>query len=200
MLGSIDRSAIRLRQLIEDVLTLSKIESGAFKTIMRPVNLAGLVTAAATAIRPDAEAKRVSLITEPPTADLLVSGDAEQLERALTNLLANAVKFTPGGGQVRVSAAPGPADPPAAGRAAVVKVRDTGIGVPEPEQRKLFDQFFRASNATRDAVPGTGIGLTIVRSIVANHRGTVDLTSREGAGTTVIIRIPLLPGTRFAGP
>jgi signal transduction histidine kinase len=198
MLRSIDRSAIRLRQLIEDVLTLSKIETGAFKTIMRPLNLAGLVTGAATAIRPDAEAKGVSLIAEAPAPDLLVSGDADQLDRALTNLLSNAVKFTPAGGQVRVSAAAGPAGPPAAGSAAVVTVRDTGIGVPEAEQRKLFDQFFRASNAIHQAVPGTGIGLTIVRSIVSNHRGTMELTSREGAGTTVIIRIPLLPGTHPA--
>jgi signal transduction histidine kinase len=191
MLASIDRNAVRLRSLVEDVLTMSKIEARSFKTILRPVELADLVMGAADSVRPDAEDKGITLTVDRPEGDLVVSGDAGQLDRALANLLSNAVKFTPAGGQVWAAAAAVPAMPPFRQPVAEVTIRDTGIGIPEMDKKHLFEQFFRASNAVRQAIQGTGIGLTIVRSIVANHHGTVDLQSREGEGTTVVIRLPL---------
>ena len=191
MLASINRSTVRLRRLVEDVLTMSKIEARSFKTVLRPVGLADLVMEAADSVRPDADAKGITLTADRPAEDLMVSGDADQLDRALANLLSNAVKFTPGGGQVWAVAAAVPAVPPFRQPVAEVTIRDTGIGIPEGDQKRLFEQFFRASNAVRQAIPGTGIGLTIVRSIVANHHGTMDLQSREGEGTTVVIRLPL---------
>jgi signal transduction histidine kinase len=191
MLATVNRSAVRLRGLVEDVLTMSRIEARSFKTVLRPVKLADLVMEAAGSTRPDAEAKGVTLTAARPDGDLVVTGDAGQLDRALVNLLSNAVKFTPGGGQVRAGAAVVPAVPPFRQPVAEVTIRDTGIGIPEADQKHLFEQFFRASNAVRQAIQGTGIGLTIVRSIVANHHGTIDLQSREGEGTTVVIRLPL---------
>jgi two-component system phosphate regulon sensor histidine kinase PhoR len=189
MLDSIDRNTTRLRQLIEDVLTMSMIESGSFTTTLRPVNVADVVTSASDALRPEADAKGVSLIRETPATGLLVNGDSDQLDRALMNLLSNAVKFTPPGGQVWVSAAaePNPST-------AVLTVRDTGIGIPEADKSRLFDRFYRASNAAERAIAGTGIGLTIVRTIVANHGGSVDLQSQEGEGTVVTVQLPLLAG------
>jgi len=191
MLLSIDRNAVRLRRLIEDVLTISKIETGALKTIVRPVKLAGLVTAAVDSVRPDADAKGVILTAELPRAGLPISADADQLGRALANLLSNAVKFTQGGGRVRVSAAAGEASAAGGEQAAVVTISDNGMGIPEADQAKLFDRFFRASNAVERAIPGTGLGLAIARTIVANHGGDLSLTSREGEGTTVSLRLPL---------
>jgi two-component system phosphate regulon sensor histidine kinase PhoR len=191
MLASINRNAVRLRSLVEDVLTMSKIEARSFKTVLRPVRLADLVMQAADSARPDAEANGVTLTADRPQRDLLISGDADQLDRALANLLSNAVKFTPAGGQVWVGTAAVPAVPPFREPTAQVTIRDTGIGIPEVDQKRLFEQFFRASNAVKQAIQGTGIGLTIVRSIVANHHGTMDLQSREGEGTTVVIRLPL---------
>jgi two-component system phosphate regulon sensor histidine kinase PhoR len=191
MLASIDRNAVRLRSLVEDVLTMSKIEARSFKSVLRPVRLADLVKEAADSARPDAEAKGVTLTVDRLEGDLVVSGDADQLDRALANLLSNAVKFTPAGGQVWAGAAAVPAVPPSRHPVARVTIRDTGIGIPEMDKRHLFEQFFRASNAVRQAIQGTGIGLTIVRSIVANHHGTMDLQSREGEGTTVVIQLPL---------
>jgi signal transduction histidine kinase len=191
MLASINRSAVRLRRLVEDVLTMSKIEARSFKTVLRPVKLADLVMDAAGSARPDAEAKGVTLTADRPEGDLMVSGDADQLDRALANLLSNAIKFTPSGGQVWAGAAAVPAVPPFRQPVAEVTIRDTGIGIPAADQERLFEQFFRASNAVEQAVQGTGIGLTIVRSIVTNHHGTIDLQSREGEGTTVVIRLPL---------
>jgi signal transduction histidine kinase len=191
MLASIDRNAVRLRKLVEDVLTMSKIEARSFKAVLRPVRLADLVLEAADSVRPDAEAKGVTLTADCPDGDLVVSGDADQLDRVLANLLSNAVKFTPGGGQVWAGAAAVPAVPPFRQPVAEVTIRDNGIGIPEMDQKHIFEQFFRASNAVEHAIQGTGIGLTIVRSIIANHHGTMDLQSREGEGTTVVIRLPL---------
>jgi len=102
----------------------------------------------------------------------------------LINLLSNAVKFTPAPGEVEVDAAGDDG-------LAVIRVRDTGIGIPEHDQKELFTQFYRASNAVARRIPGTGLGLTIVRTIVTGHGGELSLESREGEGTTVTVRLPL---------
>jgi len=107
------------------------------------------------------------------------------------------VKFTPEGGRIQVGAG-------AEGTLAVLTVTDSGIGIPERDQNELFTRFFRASNAIERSIPGSGLGLAIVRTIVDNHGGALTVTSREGAGTTVSARLPLLrsgqaaPGRRAA--
>jgi signal transduction histidine kinase len=188
MLETLGRNTARLQSLIEDVLTLAKIESGTFTTAVQPVSLAEVISAALAALRPQAAAQGVSLSAAPLASSMMVSGDPGQLDRALINLLANAVKFTPRDGQVTITAA-------ADGGMAVVRVADTGIGIPEADQEELFTRFFRASNTAGRGIPGAGLGLAIVRTIVDNHGGQVDLRSREGEGTTVTIRIPLLAAT-----
>jgi signal transduction histidine kinase len=194
MLETVERNAARLRHLIEDVLTLSKIESGAFKTARRPVDLAEIVTAGAVALQPAAAVKGLTFTVVPPAGNLTVAGDPGQLDRVVMNLLSNAVKFTPEGGQVTVGAVQG-------GGMAVLTVADTGIGIPEEEQKGLFTRFFRAANAVYQSIPGTGLGLAIVRTIVANHGGELEVVSREGSGTSVTVRIPLLvPGARHPSP
>ncbi|GAA3351631.1 hypothetical protein GCM10020358_82070 [Amorphoplanes nipponensis] len=182
MLGVIGRNTRRLRDLIEEMLILSKIESGAFSTLREPVDLAGLVEQAVAVIRPAATDARIELRIEVD-GPLPLRADAAQLDRALMNLLANAVKFTPAGGQVALRA--GRADD-----AIVVTVADTGMGIPEAEQKALFTRFFRASNAVRQAVPGTGLGLAIVHTVVDNHDGRIEVRSAEGAGTIFTIRLP----------
>src|SRR4029077_5894687 len=102
MLDSVDRNTARLRHLIEDVLTLSKIESGAFTSIMRPVSLTEIVSTDVAALQPAATAKGLTLIWQDSDRSLMISGDSGQLDRLVTNLLSNAVKFTPAGGTVRV--------------------------------------------------------------------------------------------------
>jgi two-component system phosphate regulon sensor histidine kinase PhoR len=186
MLEAIDRSTVRLRNLVDDVFTLAKLESGTFTTVMRPVGLTDVVRAAADAVRPSAIAGELALTISATDAELMVDGDASQLDRVVINLLSNAVKFTQKGGCVELSAF-------AEGRSAVIRVRDTGIGIPASDQKELFNRFFRASNATGRSIPGTGLGLAIVRMIVVNHGGDVDLRSTEGAGTTVTVWLPLLP-------
>ncbi|MFJ6000441.1 ATP-binding protein [Streptomyces sp. NPDC092370] len=184
MLDVIARNAHRLRTLIEDLLTLSRIESGKYTSRKKPVDLRHLVASAVDAIRPAAEAASVHLDTDCPDRPLVCEADSDQLDRVLMNLLSNAVKFTPHEGQVRVSAAQQDGH-------AVISVSDTGIGIPTAEQKQLFTRFFRASNANDAAIPGTGLGLTIVRTIIDNHGGTTEIHSREGQGTTVTARLPL---------
>ncbi|MCL6733655.1 ATP-binding protein [Streptomyces neyagawaensis] len=184
MLDVVDRNANRLRALIEDLLTLSRIESGTFGSMKKPVDLHGLVASAADAIRPAAETASVTLETHCPSGPLVLEADGDQLDRVLMNLLSNAVKFTPEGGKVTVGA-------DARNGEAVLTVSDNGIGIPAAEQERLFQRFFRASNATDAAIPGTGLGLTIVHTIVANHGGEMEVRSEEGRGTTFTARFPI---------
>ena len=100
------------------------------------------------------------------------------------NLLSNALKFTPGGGTVTVRTF-------AAGDGAVLEVADTGIGIPEDEQDRLFQRFFRSSTATQQAIPGTGLGLVISRAIVEAHGGTIEVASQVGAGTSFRVELPV---------
>jgi len=186
MLEAIDRSTVRLRNLVDDVFTLAKLESGAFTTVMRPVDLTDVIRAAAAAVLPSVITGELALTVSPTEGELMVDGDASQLDRVVINLLSNSVKFTPKGGSVEVSAF-------AEGRSAVIRVSDTGIGIPASDHKELFNRFFRASNATGRSIPGTGLGLAIVRMIVVNHGGDIDLKSAEGAGTTVTVWLPLLP-------
>jgi two-component system, OmpR family, phosphate regulon sensor histidine kinase PhoR len=184
MLDTIERSSVRLRSLIGDLFTLSKLESGAFEPVFQPVDLAGLLADSLAAIRPSAAAAKLTLCFPEPTGRLVVNGDPGQLDQVMANLLSNAVKYTPAGGGVEVTVT-------ANGQWAVVRVADTGIGIPERDQKQLFTRFARASNAAARRIPGTGLGLVIVRMIVVNHGGGVELESTEGAGTTVAVRLPL---------
>jgi signal transduction histidine kinase len=185
MLRIVERNVDRLRNLIEDLLTQSRIESGRHRATVTRVDLDGVTSDVNAALAPIAETNRVTLHVDlPPPGVLCVDGDRRQLEQALTNLVANAVKFTPAGGEVRVSGRT------ADGRA-VLEVTDTGIGIPADEVPKLFDRFFRASNAAAAEIPGTGLGLSIVKEIVQSHGGEVGVDSAVGAGTTFRLELPL---------
>ena len=128
-----------------------------------------------------------------PDEGLMVEGDPEQLDRMLVNLLSNAVKYTPGGGSIALSAVQ-------EGNSAVLTVADTGIGIPAKDQDCLFTRFFRASNAVELAIPGSGLGLSIVQTIVANHHAELTVESAQDRGTKVTVRIPLQGGAPAAGP
>ncbi len=182
MLEVIARNTRRLRELIEDMLILSKIESGAFRISRREVELTALVEGALAAVAPAAAKASVGLHAEA-YGPLPLHADPDQLDRVLMNLLTNAIKFTPAEGTVTVTAR-------REGDEMVIVVADTGMGIPASEQQALFARFFRASNAVHQAIPGTGLGLAIVRTIVDNHGGTIEVQSTEKVGTTVTVRLP----------
>jgi signal transduction histidine kinase len=185
MLEGVHRNARRLKTMIEDMLTISKIEMGAYTSKLRPLDLTALVPSAAEVVKPSAEAGGLDFEADCRGGPVMVEGDPDQLDRAMVNLLSNAVKYTPKGGTVCLTVG-------TENGSAVLTVADTGIGIPEEDQGSLFGRFFRASNAVAAAIPGSGLGLSIVRTIVKNHHGGLDIQSRQDEGTTVTIRIPLL--------
>ncbi|GGN58377.1 hypothetical protein GCM10010112_12140 [Actinoplanes lobatus] len=183
MLGVIDQNVVRLRRLIEDLLMVSRIEAGRLSLSHHLLDLGALVRTACTEIKPAAHKAELT-VTCDVDGSMTIRGDREHLDRMLLQLLANAVKFTRPGGTVTVAAR-------ISGPNAVLVVRDTGIGIPAPDMPHLFTRFFRATNAIRQAIPGTGLGLTIVSTVVEQHGGTVTIDSEEGAGTTATIVLPI---------
>jgi signal transduction histidine kinase len=114
---------------------------------------------------------------------VLIWGDAFRLRQMADNLLGNAVKYTPPGGTVEVSVRRTGAD-------VEVVVADSGIGIPAADIPRVFDHYFRSASAVDSGIPGTGIGLQIVRDVIEAHDGTIDIASEPGTGTTVTVRIP----------
>ncbi|MEV8241714.1 HAMP domain-containing sensor histidine kinase [Microbacterium testaceum] len=177
----IDAQARRLAALVGDLRKLSEIETRPLET--EPVDLEALARDAVHAIeqqRPEARG-RISVIAERvPWSVPVLPADPDLLALSLDNVLANAVKFSASGPiEVRLRED---------GGGAVIEVADTGRGVPADAQAVVFDDLARAANA-RD-VPGSGIGLSLVRTILRRHGGSVELRSREGAGTVVTLRLP----------
>ena len=187
LLGRVESNGLRLQALIEDLLTLSRIEVGTFTLRVDPVDLRDVVTRTSEATETIRQDRDLEWVIEPGDVPVVVAGDGDQLDRALTNLVTNAVKFTEDGGRVRVSLG-------TVGERAVLTVEDTGIGITPVEQARLFERFFRSAEAQRRAIPGTGLGLSIVRSIVHEHGGTVAVSSGVGHGTRFEVRLPLLLG------
>ncbi|HEU5149689.1 MAG TPA: ATP-binding protein [Iamia sp.] len=186
MLDVVERNTDRLLALIEDLLTLSRIESGAFRTTLADIDLGALLRGCADVVAVQARAAGVDL--DVAVADDLpgVRGDAHQLERVVLNLLTNAIKFSDAGSTVRLRAE-------RAGDSARIEVADEGMGIPEAEQARLFSRFFRSSTAQERAVPGTGLGLVIAKTAVDNHGGSIAVDSTPGRGTTFTVVLPGQP-------
>jgi two-component system, OmpR family, phosphate regulon sensor histidine kinase PhoR len=193
MLEAVDRNTARLRHAIEDVLALSKIESGTFRTTRQPVNLVEVAAVAIEALRSAAAARGLTLRLDRPGGAVIVAGDRGQLGRLVVNLLSNAAEFTPGGGRVTAGVE-------AAGVVAVLTIHGTGIGIPAGQQPVIGTGFARASSAADQPARGTGLGLVIARTIVANHGGDLAVRSSEGRGTMVTARIPLLAAQTSGDP
>lgn len=198
-LRTVERNADRLLRLVGDLLFTARVEAGQFTLQPEDVDLVAIVRAAEETARVAATSAGVQLRVQAPADRLVVAGDPVRLGQACDNLVSNAVKFTPAGGSVTLTVAPGwqsadgevTADErPGTAPVAQLSVRDTGIGIPNDEQGKLFTRFFRASTAQRNAVPGVGLGLSITKAITTAHGGTLDLVSAEGEGTTFTLTLP----------
>lgn len=181
-LDVIRRATERLHQLVEDLLLVAQIEARRVDLRSDPVDLKALVERGVEGIRPWASEKRVRVEIDAGDVPTIL-GDERRIGQVLDNLLSNAVKFSHQGGSVRVELRGDD------GYARIV-VSDTGIGIPADEQGHVFSRFYRAKAASDLAVPGTGLGLAITRALVDQHGGTIDLESREGEGTRVIVKLP----------
>ena len=181
-LEPVHRNALRLLKLVNTVLDFSRMESGRARAVYRPTDLAGHTARLAQTFRPAIERAGLTLTVDTPPLGDSVHVDHESWEKIVFNLLSNAVKFTREGGiEVRVRAA---------GNAAELTVRDTGVGIPDAEQVKLFDRFHRVTGVWSRSHEGTGIGLALVRELAGLHGGSVGVRSRPGTGSEFTVRIP----------
>ena len=171
----------RVLVMLNTLMDISEAESGTMQLRRESVALAGIVSRAVDLYRDVAEAKGVTLAAAAPT-DIVVTADRTRLEQVAANLIDNAVKYTPAGGRVDVEIERD-AD------TAILRVRDTGPGIPTDEQLRIFDRLFRGD--TSRAERGLGLGLSVVKAIVEAHAGTVEVQSEPGYGSTFIVRLPL---------
>lgn len=186
----IQSEAERMGQLVEEMLALARLESGLTEPQMEVVGMESLLQDAVDSIRPQAEREGLLLSYGGPNGgpETMIMADPELVERAVLNLLHNAVKFTDKGGMIEVLAEPGDDGDPAP--MVWIRVRDTGIGIEPTEQARIFQRFYRIDRA-RQSGGGTGLGLAVVRHIAEVHGGAVSLQSTPGEGSTFGFSVPL---------
>jgi len=206
-LGIIDEESNRLANLIEELLEISRLESGTVKILQEPVDIGTLVRQISSALQPLADKKGIQLSIDMNEGLPELLGDNGKIQSAITNLVGNAIKFTSEGGRVCVRVWHGlparentaPLRPrsatskmtvPQKADELVIKVSDTGIGIPKDALPKIFDRFYRVPHPGKQ-IPGTGLGLAIVKKIVALHDGRIEVESELNRGTTFTIFLPL---------
>ena len=190
-IATIERNASALAHIIDDLLDVSRIVAGTLHLVHYPVDLAAVTQAAVNTVRPLAAAKSIQLQFAPdPSSTEVVSGDAGRLEQVVVNLLSNAIKFTPENGRVDVSIK-------RAGPNLELAVEDTGEGISAAFLPHMFDRFRQADGATSRRHTGLGLGLAIVRQLVALHGGTVSAdSSGPGKGAKFTVRLPIVTSPR----
>jgi signal transduction histidine kinase len=183
MVEVIDRNSRRLLTLVEDLLTLSRVDSGVLARMDEEIDLAELVSSASSVLEPSLAAADVAVEALMPAGLPVVHGNRSQLERVLLNLMSNALKFSDKGATITIRAE-------MADEEVKLSVEDTGMGIPADEHSKLFTRFFRTAEARHRAIQGTGLGLAVVREIVERHHGSVGVRSALGEGTTMTVSLP----------
>jgi len=178
----IERNAAAQRQIIEDLLDVSRIITGKLLINTQPIDVLLVIHAAIDAVRPAAEAKQIAIRTHFEAPDAIVRADTERLQQVLWNLLSNAVKFTPEGGDVDVYLERHDS-------LAEIRIEDSGPGIPADFLPRIFDRFSQADGSSTRKHGGLGLGLAIVRHLVELHGGTVSASNRnDGRGAIVIVR------------
>lgn len=173
----------RMISLVDDMLRADRIESGRDHYRFISTDIVGLVDNVLLDIFSEAYSRHIKIEFHKPTEALpTVQVDQEKMRGVLQNILENAIKYTSGHGTVTISLSRDSSS-------LTLAVADTGIGIPKEEQKYIFNQFFRASNAIKIQTDGSGLGLFIARSIIESHRGTISFESQEGKGTTFYIRL-----------
>jgi len=181
---TINTSGEHLLALINDLLEMSKIEAGRFELQDEAIVLGDAFTEATSLLGVPARAKSISLTTDLAVPDAVLTADAKAIRQILINLLSNAIKFTPEAGHVSLGAVINDAGE------LIIRVTDTGIGIPAEALARIFQPFERASDAAVRKLEGTGLGLSITRGLITLHGGTIALDSAVGQGTIVTVCLP----------
>jgi two-component system phosphate regulon sensor histidine kinase PhoR len=186
-LNAVSRNADRLLVLVTDLLAAERAEREPMHLSRRPTDLSSLAQLSLDDLALRAESADVS-ITPEIEPGIMISADPTRILQVIDNLLSNAVKYTPPTGNITLVLRREP-------ECVLLEVRDTGIGIHAEDVEGLFTKFFRARNATAMAIPGIGLGLMITRIIVEAHGGSIEAQSREGVGTSILVRLPWTPTT-----
>lgn len=187
----IHKNAKRVLTLINQLLDLSKIESGEMKLLASPQNIIPLLKAFLQSFSSYAETKRITLKFDSFNEEVIVFIDKDKIEKIITNLLSNAIKFTPEGGQVELTVA-------GDNKYITIQIRDTGIGIPEEEIPKIFDRFYQVDGTHTREQQGTGIGLALTKELIDLHKAQINVESIVRKGTTIRVILPL--GKEYLDP
>ncbi|CAN5187532.1 response regulator [soil metagenome] len=184
-LETIERNALLQAELIEDIVDIARVKSGKLRLRAEVIELGRAATIAVDSIRPTAQKKNID-VTLDATAELTVVGDPDRLQQIVSNLVSNAIKFTPEGGKVNVAVIPDGSEH------ALVRVVDSGVGIAPQFLPHVFDRFLQADGSSTRRHQGLGLGLSIVKTLVDLHRGTITAESEGvGKGATFGVRLPL---------
>jgi len=186
-LAKIGNQSARLSAMVQDLLSLSRIESREARPDHAPVDIRDVILASSRSLLPAAEKKRISVELDLPDAPAVILGDEEELRQVMGNLLDNAIKYTPEGGRVQVRAGASPDE-------VFLEVEDTGIGIEPQHHDRIFERFYRVDKGRSRDAGGTGLGLSIAKHITLAHGGRLLVRSAPGEGSTFRVTLPPPPG------
>ena len=175
----------RMTHIVQDLLTLSRLDSGRTEMVMARFPFADAIDAVLRSIALEAQRHGHTLTRDYPEHLPMIMGDRGRIEQVMLNILSNAVKYTPDGGHIRVTAGD-------AGNTVWMEVADDGIGIPEKDRERIFERFYRVDKARSRESGGTGLGLSIAMEIVQRHNGSLSIVDHEGPGTTVRLELPVM--------
>mgnify|MGYP001814165960 CR=1 FL=1 len=190
-LGIMANEANRMTRLVDDLLSLSRVEDDERVRPREHVDLGALLTSVIKGLEPQAQAAGVAVTLAQVANDIVVPGDAGQLVQVFTNLVENGIKYGAAGGQVTVTLKPPEMNTRLRGEAVQIIVADTGEGIAPHHIARLTERFYRVDNHRSREVGGTGLGLAIVKHIINRHRGRLVIESQEGQGTQVSVFLPI---------
>ena len=174
----------RMTHIVQDLLTLSRLDAGNAELVLSRFPFGEAIESVTRANALNAKQRSHELVYQPPESLPLITGDRSRLEQVMMNVIGNAIKYTPDGGHIRITAG---ADP----EHVWMEVSDDGIGIPEKDRERIFERFYRVDKARSRESGGTGLGLSIAREIVQRHNGTLALMPHEGQGTTLRMTLPI---------
>ncbi len=184
LLHTVERQGRRLSQLVADLLLLTSLEQDTTAKPPQPCCLNDIVADLTEELAELAATADIHLSRQIPDTEIYVTGQESQLYRLVSNLIANAIQYTPPGGSVVVSLA-------TQDRTATIAVKDTGIGIPGEEQSRIFERFYRVNSDRSRKTGGTGLGLAIAQAIAQRHQGQIAVTSEVGNGSIFVVHLPL---------
>ena len=174
----------RMTHIVQDLLTLSRLDAGNAELVLSRFPFGDAIESVTRANALAAKQHGHTLTYTPPESLPLIVGDRSRLEQVMMNVIGNAVKYTPDGGHITITAGSTEAE-------VWMEVCDDGIGIPEKDRDRIFDRFYRVDKARSRESGGTGLGLSIAREIVQRHHGTIALAPHEGPGTTIRLTLPI---------